>query len=78
MPPLAVRRWQDMYTDAPVQLHLRDRASVREFFTGLQVLPPYEGAPADVTYLGLWGCEDPALADSDGSRWGYCGVAQRG
>jgi hypothetical protein len=30
-----------------------------------------------VAHLGLWGCEDPALADSDSSRWGYCGVAQR-
>ena len=77
MPPLAVQRWQDVYTDAPVQLHLRDRASVRQFFTGLRLEPPYEDAPADVTYLGLWGCEDPAMADSDGSRWGYCGVAQR-
>jgi hypothetical protein len=26
---------------------------------------------------GLWGAEDPALADSDGSRGFYCGVARR-
>ena len=77
VPPLAVQRWQEVYTDAPVQLHLRDRASVRHFFTGLCLEPPFEDAPADVTHLGLWGCEDPALADSDGSRWGYCGVARR-
>jgi len=77
MPPQAVQRWEDMYTDAPVQLHLRDRASVRQFFSGLRLEPPYEDAPADVTYLGLWGCEDPGMADSDGSRWGYCGVARR-
>jgi len=77
MPPQAVQCWEDMYTDAPVQLHLRDRASVRQFFSGLRLEPPYEDAPADVTYLGLWGCEDPGLADSDGSRWGYCGVARR-
>ncbi len=77
MPPTAVQRWQEVYTDAPVQLHLRDRASVRQFFTGLCLEPPYEDAAAEVAYLGLWGCEDPVLADSDGSRWGYCGVAQR-
>ena len=34
------------------------------------------GAPAEVAHLGLWGCEDPRLADSDSSRWGYCGVAR--
>jgi len=77
VPPLAVQRWEDVYADAPVQLHLRDRASVRRFFAGLRLESPYEGAPAEVAHLGMWGCEDPALADSDGSRWGYCGVARR-
>jgi hypothetical protein len=77
VPPFAVERWEDVYADAPVQLHLRDRASVRRFFAGLRLEPPYEGAPAEVAHLGLWGCEDPALADSDGSRWGYCGVARQ-
>jgi hypothetical protein len=66
-----------VYADAPVQLHLRDRASVRRFFTGLRLEAPYEGAPPEVAHLGMWGCEDPGLADSDGSRWGYCGVARR-
>ncbi len=77
MPPLAVQLWQDVYRDAPVQLHLRDRASVQEFFAGLHLEPPYQDAQAAVTYLGLWGCVDPGMADSDGSRWGYCGVARR-
>jgi len=27
--------------------------------------------------VGLWDCEDPALADSEGSRWLYCGVAKK-
>ncbi|MDX6334577.1 MAG: hypothetical protein QOG05_1917, partial [Streptosporangiaceae bacterium] len=66
MPPIAVQRWQDVYTDAPVQLHVRDRASVQHLFAGLRLERPYQDAPAEVTYLGLWGCEDPALADSDG------------
>jgi hypothetical protein len=77
IPPIAVQRWQEVYTDAPVQLHLRDKESVRRFFAGLQMVPPYDGARPDVVHLGLWGCEDPRLADSDGSRWGYCGVARR-
>jgi S-adenosyl methyltransferase len=29
------------------------------------------------TCVGPWGAEDPALADSDGSRGFYCGVARR-
>jgi hypothetical protein len=76
MPPIAVQRWQEVYTDAPVQLHLRGKSPVRRLFAGLQLVPPYDGARADVAHLGMWGCEDPRLADSDGSRWGYCGVAR--
>ena len=76
VPPFAVQRWEDVYADAPVQLHLRNRASVQRFFAGLRLEPPYQGAPAEVAHLGLWGCEDPGLADSDSSRWGYCGVAR--
>ena len=34
------------------------------------------GAPAALTYSGLWGAEDVQLADSDGSRWLYCAVAR--
>jgi hypothetical protein len=28
-------------------------------------------------HTGEWGAEDPASADSDGSRIMYCGVARR-
>jgi hypothetical protein len=77
IPPIAVQRWQDVYADAQVQLHLRSQAAIRRFFTGLDLVPPYERAEPDVTHLGLWGCEDPRLADGDGSRWGYCGVARK-
>ena len=45
VPPVAVQRWQDVYTDAPVQLHLRDRASVQRFFAGLRLEPPYVRTP---------------------------------
>ncbi len=74
MPPVAVQRWHEVYEEAPQQLQLRTKAEVRRFFDGLQIEVPYEGAAAEPTHLGLWGCEDPALADSDGSRWGFCGV----
>jgi hypothetical protein len=46
-------------------------------FDGLELVPPYEDAAAAVTYVGEWGAEDPDMADSDGSRWSYGGVARR-
>lgn len=30
-----------------------------------------------ITCVGLWGAEDVAAADSDGSRWFYCAVGRR-
>jgi hypothetical protein len=50
---------------------------VERFFAGLQPVPPFEGAEPGVTFTGLWGAEDADLADSDGSRWLYCGVARK-
>ena len=41
------------------------------------LLKPYEGAEPNVTFTGLWGAEDVTMADSDGSRWLYCGVARK-
>jgi S-adenosyl methyltransferase len=76
-PPAAVRAILDVYAGATEQIYLRTRAEVERFFDGLELVPPYEGAPAAVTYVGEWGAEDPGLADSDGSRWNYGGVARR-
>ncbi|MFA1548967.1 SAM-dependent methyltransferase [Actinomadura chokoriensis] len=55
----------------------RSRAEIERYFTGLEIVPPYEGAAAEVCYFGEWGAEDPDAADSDGSRWGYCAVARK-
>jgi hypothetical protein len=55
----------------------RTRAQVREIFAGLEMVAPYPGAQEAVTWLGLWGCEDPEAADSDGSRWACCGVGRK-
>ena len=66
-----------MFAHATEQLHFRSRPQVARFFEGLDVVPPYEGAPSDLTYSGLWGAEDVQLADSDGSRWLYCAVARK-
>ena len=76
-PPATVRVLLDVYSRATEQLYLRTRAEVERYFGGLELVPPYEGAVAAVTYVGEWGAEDPELADSDGSRWSYAAVARR-
>jgi trans-aconitate methyltransferase len=76
-PPAAVQAIRDIYANATEQVYMRSRAEVRRFFDGLELLSPYQGAVAAVTYVGEWGAEDPDLADSDGSRWSYGGVARR-
>jgi hypothetical protein len=76
-PPAATATIRDIYANATEQIYMRSRAEVERFFDGLELLPPYQGAAAAVTYVGEWGAEDPDMADSDGSRWSYGGVARR-
>jgi len=76
-PPLAVDGFRRVFDRATEQMHFRSRAQVARFLDGLEVIPPYPGAPQDLTYSGLWGAEDVQLADSDGSRWLYCAVARK-
>jgi hypothetical protein len=77
MPPLAVQASVDTYAKSSDPVYLRPRAQVERFFEGLELTAPYTGADPAVTYVGVWGAEDPAAADSDGSRGFYCGVARR-
>jgi len=77
LPPRLVRAGLDTYAQATEHAYPRSRAEVERFFYGLELLPPYSGADASVTYVGLWGAEDLDLADTDGSRAMYCGVARR-
>ncbi len=74
MPPMAVQSASSVYSNA---FFMRTKTQVTRFFDGLELVAPYTGADPDVVYVGLWGCEDPELADSDGSRWSYSGVARR-
>jgi O-methyltransferase involved in polyketide biosynthesis len=76
-PTRAVAESRDVYARGTENIHFRSRAQVERFFAGLELVPPYEGAPPEVTHVGLWGAEDPGLADTDDSRWLYCGVARR-
>jgi hypothetical protein len=76
-PPRAVETGEEVYARATENLHFRTREQFERFFDGLELVPPYPGAEPAVTYVGIWGAEDPAAADTDDSRWLYCGVARR-
>lgn len=73
----AVQIGRDEYQRATEQFYYRTRADIARFFDGLELVPPHSGAAPAMAYLGEWGAEDPALADSDGSRWGYCAVGRK-
>jgi S-adenosyl methyltransferase len=77
LPPRLVQAGLDTFAQATEHAYPRSRAEVERFFDGLELMPPYPGAEASVTYVGLWGAEDLDLADTDGSRAMYCGVARR-
>jgi hypothetical protein len=76
LPPRLVEEGVNVYAQAQ-GVYPRSREQIERFFTGLRVVPPYPGAEPAITHIGVWGAEDPELADSDGSHWWYGGVAHR-
>jgi|SRR5215467_4419763 len=76
-PPQAVEAMNEAGRRSAGGNYLRSRDQVRQLFGSLEIVPPYDGASRDVTWVGLWGCEDPEAADSEGSRWLYCAVARK-
>ena len=77
MPPAQVQAGKDGYARSSANVYLRSKPDIKRFFDGLDLRPPRPGAEPDLTFAGLWGAEDIAVADSDGSRGIYCGVARR-
>ena len=76
-PPVTAERFRAVFDHATEQMHFRSKDGIARFFDGLELVPPYEGAQPGICYTGVWGAEDPVLADSDGARWLYCGVARK-
>jgi hypothetical protein len=77
VPPRTIDLIQEIYQSATESIYFRPKADIERFFEGLDIVSPYEGAEPAVTHVGLWGCEDPEVADDDGSHWSYCAVARR-
>ncbi len=76
-PPVTTERFRAVFDHATAQMHFRSREAIGRFFDGLAIVPPYDGAQAALCYTGIWGAEDPVLADSEGARWLYCAVAEK-
>jgi hypothetical protein len=77
VPQKGVQTGLSVYQKATENIFLRPKREVERFFTGLELVPPWPDGLPRLVFMGEWGAEDPELADSDGSRWGYCGVARR-
>jgi hypothetical protein len=67
----------EIYRRTPTPPVNRTKHEVARFFRGLAVVPPYPDAPPEVTFVGVWGAEDPEEADTEGSRWFYAGVGRK-
>ncbi|MGH3156399.1 MAG: SAM-dependent methyltransferase, partial [Streptosporangiaceae bacterium] len=55
----------------------RSLEEITRFFGGLELIPPYEGAGGELCTVGVWGAEDPDLAEDESSRWRWAGLARR-
>ena len=76
-PPVTAERFRAVFDNATEHLYFRSKAGISRFFDGLELVPPYENADPAICYTGVWGAEDPVMADSDGARWLYCAVARK-
>jgi len=77
-PPRAVHEFRRVFARATEQMHFRSRPEVERLFDSLNLVSPRDPeGPGRLCYVGDWEAEDADLADSDGSRWLYCGVARR-
>jgi S-adenosyl methyltransferase len=77
MPDRSVSAFCRLFEHGTEQIHFRTRQQIARFLDGLELVPPSDReSEGRLCYAGDWGAEDPVLADSDGSRWLYCGVAR--
>lgn len=72
-----VQAISSIYRGANQMIYFRNREQVEWYFSGMELVPPYEGADPRLTFMGIWGSEDPVQADDDVGRWAYAGVARR-
>lgn len=76
MPPAGVAVIIGAYRHATDPVHPRTVREVARFFDRLELVPSYEGADPELCPVGVWGAEDPVLADDASSRWRWAGVGR--
>lgn len=73
-----IDRILDVYATSTVPVvTARSKSTIARYFDGLEIVPPYQGAQPGLTSTGLWDCEDPETAESDGSHSFYAAVARK-
>jgi hypothetical protein len=73
-----IDRILDVYASSTIPVTTpRSKAEISRFFAGMEIVPPYPGTGPDLASAGLWDCEDPETAESDGSRMFYVAVARK-
>jgi S-adenosyl methyltransferase len=78
MPLRSVNAFHELFERGTEQIHFRSQKQIAGFFAGLELVSPSPAEPEGaLSYAGVWGAEDETVADSDGSRWLYCGVGRR-
>lgn len=77
VPTSQVRHVGDVFQRTPGGLTFRTKTQIGRFFDGLELVAPYPEAAPGLTFTGVWGAEDPEMADSGGSRAFFCGVARK-
>jgi hypothetical protein len=76
MSPAGIAAIIRAYGNATDHIYPRGLADITRFFTGLELVPPYDGADPELCKVGVWGAEDPVLADDASSRWRWAGVGR--
>lgn len=78
MPLRSVNAFHELFERGTEQIHFRSQEEIAGFFADMELVSPSSPESEEaLSYAGVWGAEDAAVADSDGSRWLYCGVARR-
>jgi trans-aconitate methyltransferase len=77
IPPLAMTVITAASQEAGEPVHPRSKPELEKFFRGLDLVPPYENALAELCRIGVWGAEDPDAAADDSSQWWWAGLARR-
>ena len=77
-PERTVRGFCEVFEEATEQMYFRTRDEIGGLFRGLTLVPPRAAeTEGRLCYAGDWAADDPVLADTEGSRWLYCGVGRR-